>query len=73
MFVRRIKRANGQVGIALVEGYRLNGKVKQRTIKYLGTESELTKDNPNAINELIEKYKNIDKNETFINLLKFPT
>jgi transposase len=68
MFVRRIKRANGQVGIALVEGYRLNGKVKQRTIKYLGTESELTKDNPNAINELIEKYKNIDKKETFINL-----
>ena len=68
MFIRRIKRANGQVGIALVEGYRLNGKVKQRTIKYLGTESELTKDNPNAINELIDKYKNIDKKETFINL-----
>ncbi|SFP78226.1 hypothetical protein SAMN02910344_02290, partial [Ruminobacter amylophilus] len=43
MFVRRIKRANGQVSIVLVEGYRENGKVKQRTVEYLGTESELTK------------------------------
>ena len=44
MFIRRIKRANGQISIVLVEGYRENGKVKQRTIEYLGTESELTAD-----------------------------
>lgn len=58
MFIRRIKRANGQISIVLVEGYRENGKVKQRTIEYLGTESELTADDPEAVNKLILKYKN---------------
>lgn len=57
MFIRRIKRANGQVSIVLVEGYRENGKVKQRTVEYLGTESELTKNDPDAVNKLIQKYK----------------
>ena len=57
MFIRRIKRANGQVSIVLVEGYRENGKVKQRTVEYLGTESELTKNDPEAVNKLIQKYK----------------
>ncbi len=69
MFIRRIKRANGQVGIVLVEGYRDNGKVKQRTVEYLGTESDLTKDDPEAVNKLIEKYKNEqNKKEAFIKL-----
>lgn len=57
MFVRRIKRANGQVSIVLGEGYRENGKVKQRTVEYLGTESELTKNDPDAVNKLIQKFK----------------
>ena len=69
MFVRRIKRANGQVSIVLVEGYRENGKVKQRTVEYLGTESELTKNDPDAVNKLIEKYRNEqNKKEAFIKL-----
>lgn len=69
MFIRRIKRANGQVSVVLVEGYRLDGKVKQRTIEYLGTESVLTKDDPDAINKLIEKYKNEhDKEDAFVKL-----
>lgn len=57
MFIRRQKRANGQVSIVLVEGYRENGKVKQRTVEYLGTESELTKNDPDAVKKLILKYK----------------
>ncbi|MCF0253349.1 MAG: hypothetical protein HUK26_03330 [Duodenibacillus sp.] len=57
MFIRRIKRKNGQVSVVLVEGYRENGKVKQRTVKYLGTESELVKDDPQAIDKLVERYR----------------
>ena len=57
MFVRRIKRRNGKVSVVLVEGYRINGKVKQRMVEYLGTESDLIKDDPEAINKLIAKYK----------------
>lgn len=70
MFIRRIKRANGQVSVVLVEGYRENGKVKQRTVEYLGTESELTKDDPDAVNKLIEKYKNdTSRKDAFIKLV----
>lgn len=70
MFVRKIKRANGEVSIVLVEGYRLNGKVKQRTLAYLGTESELTKDDPDAVKKLIEKYKNEQaQKEAFVKLV----
>ena len=69
MFIRRIKRANGQVSIVLVEGYRENGKVKQRTVEYLGTESELTKDDPDAVNKLINKYKKAQNSkDAFIKL-----
>ena len=69
MFIRRIKRANGQVSIVLVEGYRENGKVKQRTVEYLGTESELTKNDPDAVNKLINKYKKAQNStEAFIKL-----
>lgn len=69
MFIRRIKRANGQVSIVLVEGYRENGKVKQRTIKYLGTESELIKNDPDAVNKLINKYKKIQSSkDAFVSL-----
>jgi len=57
MFVRRIKRRNGKVSVVLVEGYRINGKVKQRMVEYLGTESDLIKDDPEAINKLVAKYK----------------
>lgn len=39
--------------VYLVEGYRTkNGKTKQRTLKSFGYLSELTKDNPNALEEL---------------------
>ena len=69
MFIRRIKRANGQVSIVLVEGYRENGKVKQRAVEYLGTESELIKDDPEAVNKLINKYKKVqNKTDAFIKL-----
>ena len=69
MFIRRIKRANGQVSIVLVEGYRENGKVKQRTVEYLGTESELIKNDPDAVNKLIQKYKDEQNSkEAFIKL-----
>uniref|UniRef100_UPI00056CA8E1 hypothetical protein n=1 Tax=Succinivibrio dextrinosolvens TaxID=83771 RepID=UPI00056CA8E1 len=69
MFIRRIKRANGQVSIVLVEGYRENGKVKQRTVEYLGTESELTKNDPDAVNKLINKYKKAQNSkDAFIKL-----
>ena len=69
MFIRRIKRANGQVSIVLVEGYRENGKVKQRTIKYLGTESELIKNDPDAVNKLINKYKKTQSSkDAFVSL-----
>lgn len=57
MFVRRIKRKNGQVSVVLVESYREGGRVKQRTIEYLGTESDLTKSDPEAVSKLIAKYK----------------
>ncbi len=59
MFISRIKRANGQVNIVLVEGYCENGKIRQRTVEYLGTESDLTKDDPDAVNKLIKNTKMI--------------
>lgn len=69
MFIRKMKRKNGEVSIVLVEGYRVNGKVKQRTIKYLGTESSLIKDDPLAIEKLIEKYKKLPHADSTIELV----
>ena len=37
VFIRKIKKKSGTY-LAEVEGYRVNGKVKQRVIKYLGKE-----------------------------------
>ena len=63
MFVRRFKRSNGQVSVVLVENYRDGGRVKQRTIEYLGTEAKLNATDPEAVNKLIAKYKG-QKSET---------
>lgn len=69
MFIRRQKRPNGQVSIVLVEGYRVDGKVKQRNVAYLGTEADLIKDDPDAVKKLIEKYKTAEsKNDAFVKL-----
>ena len=42
-FIRKIKTKSGTY-LAEVEGYRKDGKVKQRVIKYLGKEIPLTGD-----------------------------
>ena len=68
MYLRKIKRSNGEVSVVLVESYRKNGKIKQRTIKYLGTESSLIKDNPNAIEELKKYYASLPKREMEVTL-----
>jgi transposase len=56
MFIRRVPRKSGEVGIVLVENYRENGHVKQRTIQYLGTESELNKKKSTCVEALKKKY-----------------
>ena len=74
MFVRRFKRSNGQVSVVLVENYRDGGRVKQRTIEYLGTEAKLNATDPEAVNKLIAKYKGQkSETETLIKLTLNPT
>ena len=56
MYIRLSKSESTKDYIVyLVEGYRSkDGKTKQRTLKSFGYLSELTKDNPNALEELKE-------------------
>jgi transposase len=64
MFLRRIKRANGKVSIVAVEGYRMDGKAKQRVVKYYGTESQLLENDPEAIKKIEQEIKATPKIET---------
>lgn len=70
MFIRKIKRKNGSVGICLVESYRENGAVKQRTVKYLGSFDELTKDDPDAIRKLKASYAAREKQESAVETVR---
>ena len=57
MFVKVVKQRNGTHFLQLVEGYKLSGKTKHRTIKSLGVLENLQKNNPNILAELKEKYR----------------
>jgi transposase len=66
-----IRLASGKTNkdkiVYLVEGYRdADGKAKQRIIKKFGTLSELTKDNPNALEELKNLYNKKDLSDESI-------
>jgi transposase len=64
MFIKRIKKNNGRTHLYLVEGYRVNGKIKHRTVDSIGILEELEKMYPNedVIEMLTQKYKiNYDK------------
>lgn len=69
MFIRKVPRKSGEVGIVLVENYRENGRVKQRAIQYLGTESELNKKESTSVETLKKKYNGkTSKAASLINL-----
>jgi transposase len=57
-FIRKITNREGTVYVSLVEGYRDNGKLRQRTIKNYGRLDKLEKDNPNAYADLVKEAAN---------------
>lgn len=61
MFVKKIKRKD-KTHLYLVESYRLNNKIKHRTIKSLGILEELQKQYPEK--NIIDDFNNIYKNKT---------
>lgn len=44
MFVRKIKQRNGRVYVSIVEGYRIDGKSRSKTVRSLGYLDELEKE-----------------------------
>ena len=61
LFIKRTKFKTGKIYISIVDGFRLNGKVKQKVIQKYG-----------YLNELKEKYGDADKylNDELIRLKK---
>jgi transposase len=65
MYIRTTKSPTAKdLKVYLVEGYRdQNGKIHQRILKSFGNLSDLTKDNPNALEELKAWAKSETKNQ----------
>ena len=65
LFLKQAKYKNGKIFLSIVDGYRVNNKVKQVVIKKLGYLSDLEKqfDDPIAyFKEEVTKMKNENKN-----------
>ena len=56
-FIRTTKNKEGRTHVYLVEGYRVDGKVKQRIIKKFGLLDELERDEPNILERLKREAK----------------
>ena len=56
-FIRTTKNKEGRTHVYLVEGYRVDGKVKQRIIKKFGLLDELEQDEPNVLERLKREAK----------------
>ena len=56
-FIRKQKNREGKIYVYLVEGYRENGKVKQRILKNYGILQELEKNEPNIYERLRQEAK----------------
>ena len=65
LFLKQAKYKNGKIFLSIVDGYRVNNKVKQVVIKKLGYLSDLEKqfDDPiSYFKEEVTKMKNENKN-----------
>ena len=65
MYVRKSLSRNGRYFLSFVQGYRVDGKIKQKTIENIGWLDELEKkfDDPIAHFKEIAKLKNKEVNE----------
>ena len=69
LFLKQYKYSNGKIYLSIVDGFRKDGKVKQKVIKKLGYLDDLSKQYKNPIEHFKNEIEEMKQEETF----SFPT
>ena len=69
LFLKQYKYNNGKIYLSIVDGFRKDGKVKQKVIKKLGYLDDLSKQYKNPIEHFKNEIEKMKQEETF----SFPT